>query len=122
MDAASSPSSVTSVTARNSSKSEKLWNSALDDGGVVLKELDRLSRKYADDAVIQEGAASYRELTIDQMIQLHLHLASRYTTSSSLNAALDEANAALALDPKNGQALAARARIEQAANEGLIDW
>jgi hypothetical protein len=110
------------LTARNASKSEKLWKSAIDDGEVVLKEIDRLAKKYPDDARVQDGATRYRQLTVEQMVEVHLHLASQYTTNSSLKAALREANKALALDPKNGQALAARARIEQASNEGLINW
>lgn len=110
------------LTARNASKSEKLWKNAIDDGEVVLKEIDRLAKKYADDPRVQDGTAKYRQLTVEQMVEIHLHLSSQYTTSSSLKNALKEANKALALDPKNGQALAARARIEQASNEGLINW
>jgi len=110
------------LTARNSSKAESLWKNALDDGETVLKEIDRLAKKYPSDAKVQDGAVKYRQLTIDQMVEIHLHLASQFTTNSSLKAALKEANAALALDPKNGEALAARARIEQASNEGLINW
>jgi tetratricopeptide (TPR) repeat protein len=110
------------LTARNASKSETLWKGAIEDGEVVLEELERVANKYGDDPRIQEGAQRYRELTIDQLIEARLHLASRYTTSTNFNAALKQANAALALDPKNGQALAARARIEQAANQGLINW
>jgi len=110
------------LTARNSSKSESLWKNAIDDGEVVLKEIDRLAKKYPDDPKVQDGAVRYRQLTIEQMVEVHLHLASQYTTSSSLKNAMKQANAALALDPKNGQALAARARIEQASNEGLINW
>jgi YD repeat-containing protein len=110
------------LTARNGSKSETLWKSAVEDGEVVLKEIDRVAKKHADVPEVQDGAARYRELTIDQLVDVHLHLASQYTTRTNLNAALKEANAALALDPKNGQALAARARIEQASNEGLINW
>jgi hypothetical protein len=110
------------LTARNSSKSESLWKNAIDDGEVVLKEIDRIAKKYPDDPKVQDGAVKYRQLTIDQMVEVHLHLASQYTTNSSLKAALKEANKALALDPKSGQALAARARIEQASNEGLINW
>ncbi len=110
------------LTARNASKSESSWKSALDDGETVLKELERLTKKYADDARIQDGAARYRELTIEQMVEVHLHLASQYTTKSSLKEAMKQANAALALDPRNPQALAQRARIEQASNEGLINW
>lgn len=110
------------LTARNDSKSASLWNNAIDDGEVVLKEIERLAKKYADDPKVQDGAARYRQLTVEQMVELHLHLASQYTTNSSFKAALKEANAALALDPKNSQALAQRARIEQASNEGLINW
>jgi hypothetical protein len=110
------------LTARNSSKSESLWKNAIDDGEVVLKEIDRIAKKYPDDPKVQDGAVKYRQLTIDQMVEVHLHLASQYTTNSSLKAALKEANKALALVPKSGQALAARARIEQASNEGLINW
>lgn len=110
------------LTARNASQSEKLWKSAIDDGEVVLKEIEKIAKKYPDDQRIQDGAAKYRQLTVEQMVEVHLHLASQYTTSTSLKAAMKEANAALALDPQNGQALAARARIEQASNEGLIDW
>jgi len=110
------------LTARNASKSENLWRGAIDDGEFVLKEIDRLAKKYPDDQKIQEGATRYRQLAIDQLVELHLHLASQYTTASSLKKAQKEANSALALDPKSTQALAARARIEQAANEGLINW
>ncbi len=110
------------LTARNTSKSTSLWEGAINDGEVVLKEIDRIEKKYPDDPRVQEGAARYRQLTVEQMVEVHLHLASQYTTSTSLNNALKEANKALALDPKNEQALAARARIEQASNEGLIDW
>ena len=110
------------LTAGNSSKAEGLWKGAVEDGEVVLKEIDRVAKKYGDDARIQDGAKRYRQLTIDQLVEVRLHLASPYTTKTNLNAALKEANAALALDPKNSRALAARARIEQASNEGLIDW
>jgi tetratricopeptide (TPR) repeat protein len=110
------------LTARNSSKSEKLWKSAIDDGEFVLKELDRIAKKYPDDARIQDGAVRYRELTTQQLVDLHLHQASQLTMNSSFKEALKETNAALSLDPKNAQALSQRARIEQAANEGLLDW
>jgi hypothetical protein len=110
------------LTARNTSQASNLWRSALKDGDVVLKEIDRIVKKYPDDLKVQDGANRYRELTLDQMVEVHLHLASQYTTRSSLNDAMKEANAALALRPNDPQALAARARIEQAANEGLINF
>ena len=110
------------LTARNDGKAESLWKQALKDGDVVLEEIERLAKKYPDDPRVQEGAPKYRQLTIEQMVAVHLHLASQYTVKSSFKAAMTEANAALALDPRSGEALAARARIEQASNEGLIDW
>ncbi len=110
------------LTARNASKSASLWKNAVDDGEDALKEIDRLEKKYPDDPKIQAGAVRYRQLTIDQLVEIHLHLSSQYTTSSSLKNALKEANAALALDPKNPQALSQRARIEEASNQGLINW
>lgn len=110
------------LTARGN-KSVQLWEGAIDDGETVLKELDRLEKKYKDDPKVQAGAAKYRQLTIDQMIDAHLNLASYYSVSSSYKNAMNETNAALALDPKNQQALSQRARIEQASSEGLgIGW
>ena len=107
------------LMAKNSGEAVKIWKSALADGEDVLKEIDRLEKKYADDSKVQDGAAKYRKLTTDQMIELHLHIATNYTISTSYNEALRQANAALALDPNNANALAQRARIEQAATEGL---
>lgn len=110
------------LTARNSSKSEAQWRSAIDDGTAVIKELDAFAKRHAGDANLEDLAAHYRQLTTEQLVEIRLHLASQYMTQTNLNGALKEANAALALDSKNGDALAARARIEQAANEGLINW
>ena len=108
------------LTARGS-KSTSLFEGALDDGEFCLKELDRIAKKYPDDPKVQEGAEKYRKLITDQMVEVHLHLASHYTMKSSFDKAMREANQAIALDPNNQAALAQRARIEQAANEGL-DW
>jgi hypothetical protein len=107
------------LTARSESKAEKLFEGAIDDGHDVLGEIERLAKKYPDDARVQDGALKYRQLTIEQMVDAHLHLASQYTVHSSYQKALKETNAALALDPKNAQALSQRARIEQASSEGL---
>jgi hypothetical protein len=108
------------LTAR-SAKSVSLWEGALDDGEFCLKELAKAEKKYSDDARVQEGAAKYRQLIADQMVEIHLHLASHYTMKSSYDKAMKEANAALAIDSKSQAALAQRARNEQASSEGL-DW
>jgi hypothetical protein len=111
------------LTARSDSKASSLWKSALDDGETVLKEIDRLVKKYPDDPKIQDGAVRYRELTIAQLVDVHLHLASSATVKSSYKDAMRETNAALALDPNNSAALAQRARIEQASSQGLgLNW
>ena len=110
------------LTARNESQSAKEWENAIDDGEVVLKEIDKVAKKYPDDPQVQEGAERYRALTTEQMVDLHMHLASQYTTNSSFKKAMKEVNEALALDPQNPDALAQRARIEQASNEGLFHW
>jgi tetratricopeptide (TPR) repeat protein len=107
------------LTAKNSRKSVDLWESAIKDGEVVLDEIDKIEKKYGDDPKVQDGAARYRQLTIDQMIDAHLHLASHYTIKSSYKDAVKETNAALALDPRNQEALSQRARIEAASAEGL---
>jgi tetratricopeptide (TPR) repeat protein len=110
------------LTAR-SAKSVSAWEGALDDGEFCLKELERVSKKYPDDAHVQDGAAKYRKLIGDQMVEIHMHLASHYTMKSSYDKAMREANKALAIDPKSQAALAQRARIEQASSEGLgLDW
>lgn len=110
------------LTARNDSQARKLWQSALKSGDTVLRECDRLMKKYGSDARVQEGVAKYRRLTAEQLIEANLHLASQAMIQSSFKEAQRYCNAALALDPKDHGALAMRARIEQAANEPLIDW
>jgi tetratricopeptide (TPR) repeat protein len=97
------------------------WQSALADGERGLKEIDKLEKKYTD-ARSREVLASYRSAFTAQMVELRLHRASVWTTRSSYNKALDEVNQALALDPKNRDALAARARIEEASSRGFGWW
>jgi tetratricopeptide (TPR) repeat protein len=103
------------------SRSTNAWESALNDGGRALALLDRLVKKYPDPKT-QETLGGYRAIVANQMIEVYLHLASAYTTRSSYNKAMAQANQALALDPKNEQALAARVRIEQASAERGGIW
>jgi tetratricopeptide (TPR) repeat protein len=103
------------------SKATSSWDSALSDGQRALDLLDRLIKKYTDPKT-RETLQGYRVVVTTQMVELHLHLASSYTTRSSYNDALAEVNKALALDPKNAECLATRARIEQAASERGGIW
>jgi len=103
------------------SKSLSAWEAALVSGDRALKEIAKLEKKYPDPAT-SEMLGGYRVIVTDQLVELHLHIASTLTTRSSYNKALGEVNKALALDPDNENALATRARIEQAASEGGWIW
>jgi len=103
------------------SRSTSLWDSAVSDGQKALALLDKLVKKYPDPQT-QETLGGYRVIVVNQVIEVHLHLASAYTTRSSYNDALAQVNKALALDPKNERALATRARVEQAAAERGWIW
>jgi tetratricopeptide (TPR) repeat protein len=109
------------TTKTTGNKSTSAWESAINDGERALALLDKLTKKYTDSAT-RETLSGYREMVVNQMVELHLHLASALTTRSSYNKALAEVNQALALDPKNERALSARARIEQASAERGGIW
>jgi tetratricopeptide (TPR) repeat protein len=105
-----------------SAQSINAWENSLESGGNALKEIDKAEKKYSDSQT-RETLSGYRKLVDDQMIEVRLNLASVYATRTSYNKALGEVNQALAIDPQNAQALAARARIEQSANTGIfVRW
>lgn len=99
------------------SKALNLWESAIKDGERALKELDKADKKFTD-APTREKLAGYRKIVNDQVIELHMHLASQYMIRTSYNKAAGEVNQALAIEPQNERALAMRARIENEANDG----
>jgi tetratricopeptide (TPR) repeat protein len=103
-----------------SSKAQASFRSAIQDGQAALKEIARLEKKY-DDPQVREVLQTYHKSTIDQMVDLHLHLASALSVQSDYKGALKACNEALALDPKNQAALSARARIEEYSSRG-IGW
>ncbi|MCY2959380.1 MAG: hypothetical protein NTY35_04380 [Planctomycetota bacterium] len=109
------------LQARGDSLAKGLFNGALTDGKAVMGLIDDLEKKY-DDPQTRESTASYRTVVIGQMVEVHLHMASLETVKSDYRGALKEVNAALALDPKNASALAARARIEEASSQGWWRW
>jgi tetratricopeptide (TPR) repeat protein len=95
------------------------WESSISNGGSALKEIDKVEKKYTD-APTRETLTGYTKLVNGQIIEVRLNLASLYTTRSSYNKALGEVNQALAIEPENAQALAARARIEEASSSGIL--
>ncbi len=108
------------LQARGSGQAEGLFKGAINDGEAVLAELDAIDKKY-DDPAIRSQASNYREVVNQQMIEVHLHMASALATHSDYQGAQREINEALALDPKNEAALSMRARVEEYSSRG-IGW
>ena len=102
-------------------KAVKAWEDAIRDGERAQKELDKFLKKHADEGDVIEAVGGYTKIIDDQLIDMHLSLASHWSTRSSYNKAQREVNLALAIDPKNKEARSMRARIEEAASRG-IDW
>jgi hypothetical protein len=108
------------LQARGSSQAESLFRDALSDGKAVLDDIAEIERKHATPEV-REKAPEYRRVVTDQMVEVHLHLASQLATRTDYKGAQREVNRALALDPANEAALSMRARIEDYSSQGL-DW
>lgn len=91
----------------------------IEDGLKHLRSAEKKARPLRQSRDIPEGLKpKVRELEnriIDLNIRLRLHVASLHTVRGSYSSALAYVNAALSYDPSDEQALAARARIEQAA-------
>jgi tetratricopeptide (TPR) repeat protein len=109
------------LQARGSSQAEGLFKGAINDGEAVLSELDAVEKKYSDDASLRSQASNYREVVTQQMVEVHLHMASALATHSDYQGAQGEINQALSLDPRNEQALSMRARVEEYSSRG-IGW
>jgi len=101
---------------RTGNTSVSAWERALKDGERTLSALGKVDTT-TEGAVTAEQLEGYRRMVTEEMIEIHLHLASLWTVRSSYNKALGETNKALALDPSSERAIAARARVERAASE-----
>ena len=108
------------LQARGGSESVNYYRAAIFDGKAVLKEIDEIEKKYSDPKV-KEQASGYRNVVTDQLVEVYLNIASSLATRSDYQGAQHEVNEALALDPKNEQALSMRARIEDYSSRG-IGW
>lgn len=71
---------------------------------------------------LRPSLAKLEEETRALEIRIRLHLASLYTLRGSYGTAMNYVNAALAFDPTDAQALAARARIEEASAVSSSRW
>lgn len=108
------------LQAKGNSESEALFRNAIIDGKAVMKEIDRVEKKYTDPA-LQEKIGAYRRMAIDQLVEVYMNLASRQCVQSDYHGALDTVEQALALDPQNEAALSMRARIEDYSSRG-VGW
>ena len=109
------------LQAKSDSDAERQFKGALSDGDYVLDQIEKIEKKYSDDSSVKERAQDYRKLVTDQMVEIHLSLASQEAVKSDYKGAQREVNAALALDPKSEAALSMRARIEDYSSRG-IGW
>jgi hypothetical protein len=105
------------MNTKNGSLAKNNWNNAIKDGDKALKEIAKVKKKYSDQATV-ELLESYEVIVQNQMFDIHLAAASFYTTQTDYRSAMGEVNKVLAVDPTNKDALAARARIEQASSRG----
>ena len=108
------------LQASGSGQAESLFRGALADGEAVLKQIDAIEKKH-NDPQVKERASGYRDAVTQQMVEVHLNIASQLATKSDYRGAQNEINKALALEPKSEEALAMRARVEDYASRG-IGW
>jgi len=108
------------LQARGGSEAENYYRGAIADGKAVMKEIDDIEKKYSDPKV-KGQAAEYRSVVTEQLVEVYLNIASSLATRSDYQGAQKQVNEALALDPKNEQALSMRSRIEEYSSQG-IGW
>lgn len=107
------------TNSRSTGAAKKKFEGAWKDGEKALSELERVQKKKGkDDKNLAELFDGYRELIHEHMVEAQLHLAAQYSIQTSYNQALKEVNKALSIDGKNRDALAARARLEDAVSNG----
>ena len=109
------------TTTRSTSISRRHLEAAWTDGDRALKSLDKTEKKLGrGDPDLAELLDGYRDLVTEHMVASQLHLASSYSVQTSYQKALRTVNKALSIAPNDRKALAARARIENAAATGGI--
>lgn len=105
--------------ARSERAAKTSFEGAWKSGEKAQRELDKVQKALSKDGVnVAELFDGYRALVTEHMVAAQLHLASRYATQSDYKSAQKAVNQALSIDPKNKEARAARARIEEAASRG----
>ena len=111
------------LQAEGSSQSETLFKAAIVDGKAVLKEVDRLEKKYTDPQ-LREKLSAYRKIANDQLIEVYMNLANRECVKSDYQGAMNSVEQALAIDPQNETALSMRSKIQEYSSQsgGWRPW
>ena len=98
------------------SKAVKSFEAAIKHGERALRDLEKFEKK--NPTGYGELLPTYTKAVNDQLVEVHLNLATHWATRNSYNKALGYANKALAIEPNNEQAMSLRNRIIDASSRG----
>ena len=104
------------------SKALRSYDRALSEGERSQRQIDKARKRNSQNEALIAAATSLETLVLDVILQANMNSASIYLTRRAFQNALGSANSALALDPKNEEVLALRARIEIAAAQSGWFW
>jgi tetratricopeptide (TPR) repeat protein len=107
---------------RRQSQAAPRFESALRHLKTCVTLVKRIEKEYQQDVKVQERIKTVYGMIQDTEIQVLLNLAHVYTTRQNFIKAQGYVNQALAIDPKNKDARAARNRIELAAASDRRGW
>jgi tetratricopeptide (TPR) repeat protein len=99
---------------RGGSRAVKLWEKGVREGEKALRELDRFQKRNPEGH--GDLLDTYRAAVNEQLVEIHLHLATHWATRNSYNKALAHCNQALALDGDSEEAKHLRNRIIDASS------
>ena len=98
----------------------------ISNGVRYLQTAEKLATKLRRSKKLPEGLLGnlrkIEDRSTDMAIRLRLHLASLYSMRGSFGSAYAYVNAALAIDPTDKQALAARSRIEESSAAASVRY
>lgn len=110
------------ASSRQTVKSTKLCEQAIESYKSAAKALQALSEQNASDSDFARTAATLGQRIHDHGIRAALHAANNLTTQSDFKGAMDWTNRVLAYDPNNAEAKAMVATIQNAQAVASGDW
>lgn len=108
---------VIGLKSKDLSSAQEAFSSALRKFAAVIAEVDAQTSRQQEDQELLSRLAEIRTTCLTESIEVHVNMGSTYVVRGSYTKALEHANEALALDPKNSYARDFRARVELAAAE-----